>query len=89
MKLKFREIEPFVKHPNPAARVILVYGPDAGLIKERAEIMGKTIAPDLNDPFNRKLYLYIVWSNNRKELKKIKNRNSPVYLLDIVPDDSR
>lgn len=52
MKLSFREIEPFVKKPDPAARVILVYGPDAGLVCERAETMGKTVVSDLNDPFN-------------------------------------
>lgn len=52
MKLGFRDIEPFVKNPNPAARVILVYGPDQGLMKERAKTMGLTIVPDINDPFN-------------------------------------
>jgi DNA polymerase-3 subunit delta len=52
MKLAYRDIEPFVKAPNPAARVILVYGPDNGLMKERAQAMGKTIVKDLNDPFN-------------------------------------
>mgnify|MGYP004287228723 CR=1 FL=1 len=52
MKLSFRDIEPFVKAPNPAARVILVYGPDNGLVKERAATMGKTVIEDLNDPFN-------------------------------------
>ena len=52
MKLAFRDIEPFVKKPDPAARVILVYGPDHGLMKERAATMGKTIVPDINDPFN-------------------------------------
>ena len=52
MKLSFRDIEPFVKAPNPAARVILVYGPDNGLVKERAATMGKTVIDDLNDPFN-------------------------------------
>ncbi len=52
MKLSFRQIEPFVKSPDPKARVILVYGPDAGLMKERANIIGKTQVPDLSDPFN-------------------------------------
>lgn len=52
MKLSFRDIEPFVKNPNPAARVILVYGPDSGLMKERAKTMGQTIVADINDPFN-------------------------------------
>lgn len=52
MKLSYREIEPFVKKPNPSARVILVYGPDSGLVRERADVMGKSVVQDLNDPFN-------------------------------------
>ena len=52
MKIPFRDIEPFVKSPNPAIRAILVYGPDSGLMRERATIMAKTIVPDLTDPFN-------------------------------------
>lgn len=52
MKIGFRDIESFVKKPTPQARVILVYGPDYGLMRERASIMGRTIAPDLSDPFN-------------------------------------
>jgi len=52
MKLTFRQIEPFVKSPDPMVRVILVYGPDRGLMKERVATMGKTVVADLNDPFN-------------------------------------
>ncbi|NQZ14130.1 MAG: DNA polymerase III subunit delta [Alphaproteobacteria bacterium] len=52
MKLTWKQIEPFVKSPDPKARVVLVYGPDDGLMRERAKLIGKTIAPDLNDPFN-------------------------------------
>ncbi|MCB1720968.1 MAG: DNA polymerase III subunit delta [Alphaproteobacteria bacterium] len=52
MKLGFREIEPFVKAPNKAARVILIYGPDNGLMKERSAAIGKSVVADLNDPFN-------------------------------------
>lgn len=52
MKLAFRQIEPFVKKPDPAARVILVYGPDDGLMRERAKQMGMTVVSDYNDPFN-------------------------------------
>lgn len=52
MKLAWKDIEPFVKKPNPKARVILVYGPDAGLVRERAAAMGKSAVADLNDPFN-------------------------------------
>ena len=52
MKLQFRQIEAFVKAPDKAARVILVYGPDSGLVRERVAVIGKTIVEDLNDPFN-------------------------------------
>jgi len=52
MKLTFRQIDPFLKNPDPKMRAILVYGPDQGLVKERAEILGKKVVADLNDPFN-------------------------------------
>ncbi len=52
MKLQFRQIEAFVKAPDKKARVILVYGPDNGLVCERAAVIGKTVVEDLNDPFN-------------------------------------
>ena len=52
MKLTFKQIEPFVQNPDKAARVILVYGPDQGLMKERAKTICQTVISDLNDPFN-------------------------------------
>ena len=52
MKIQARQIETFVKNPDPKARVILIYGPDDGLVRERATIIGKKVVPDLNDAFN-------------------------------------
>ncbi len=52
MKLAWKEIEPFVKKPKPQARAVLVYGPDNGLVKERAAAIGLSAVSDLNDPFN-------------------------------------
>lgn len=52
MKLQTRQIAAFLKSPDKAARAILVYGPDAGLVRERAALLGKTIVADLSDPFN-------------------------------------
>ena len=52
MKLAWKEIESFVKAPNPKARAILVYGPDTGLVRERALAMAKTVVADPADPFN-------------------------------------
>lgn len=51
MKLAFRDIQPFLKKPNPNARVILVYGPDSGLVTARTTQLAKTQIPDLSDPF--------------------------------------
>jgi DNA polymerase III subunit delta len=52
MKLAWKDIEPFVKKPDPKARVVLIYGPDDGLMRERAGSIGKSVVPDLTDPFN-------------------------------------
>ncbi len=52
MKIQARNIDSFVKSPDPAARVILVYGPDDGLMRSRIKTLGKTMVEDLNDPFN-------------------------------------
>ena len=50
--MKWNQIEPFVKSPDPAARVVLVYGPDTGLMKERAKTISLSVVEDINDPFN-------------------------------------
>ena len=52
MKLGWKDIDAFVKKPNPKARAILVYGPDDGLVKERALTMARASVSDINDPFN-------------------------------------
>lgn len=52
MKLAPRQIDSFLKAPDPQVRAVLVYGPDQGLARERAAILGKKIVADLNDPFN-------------------------------------
>ena len=52
MKLQTRQIDGFLKSPPKDIRAILVYGPDSGLVRERAKILGLTQLSDLNDPFN-------------------------------------
>ena len=52
MKLTWKQIDPFLKSPDPKARVVLVYGPDDGLMRERSITIAKTVTPDLDDPFN-------------------------------------
>jgi DNA polymerase III subunit delta len=51
VKLPAGRVEGFLRHPDPDIRAVLLYGPDAGLVRERADLIGRTIAPDLHDPF--------------------------------------
>ena len=44
-------IASFLAKPDPAVRIILVYGPDAGLVRERVMHLAKLTVSDLNDPF--------------------------------------
>ena len=50
--LKGREIEAFLKKRDAGAKAILVYGPDEGLVRERADRLAMSVVPDLKDPFN-------------------------------------
>jgi DNA polymerase-3 subunit delta len=47
-----RDADRFVAQPPKGLRVALVFGPDAGLVQERAEKLLKTVTPDLTDAFN-------------------------------------
>lgn len=51
MKIETRSIAGFLKRPDAICRAVLLYGPDAGLIKERAETLARTVVEDLRDPF--------------------------------------
>ena len=51
MKIAPRTVEGFLRAPDPAVRVVLLYGPDAGLVRERAERLARAVVPDLKDPF--------------------------------------
>jgi len=50
--LKGRAIKAFLAKPDPAVAAVLVYGPDAGLVRERAGLLARRVVDDLNDPFN-------------------------------------
>lgn len=51
MKIPPRNAEAFVRSPDPSLRAVLVYGPDAGLVHERAQALVKAVAEDPADPF--------------------------------------
>ena len=52
MIVRSHEADRYAASPPKDLRVALVYGPDAGLVQERAEKLLKSVAPDLTDPFN-------------------------------------
>lgn len=49
--LKANEVDAFVARPNPERPIVLICGPDAGLVHERAEKIVKLSVDDPNDPF--------------------------------------
>ncbi len=51
MKIEPRQVEAFLKKPDPRIRGVVVYGNDDGLIAERAVALAKTVCEDLKDPF--------------------------------------
>jgi DNA polymerase III subunit delta len=49
--IKPSEADAFVARPDPTRPVVLVFGPDAGLVSERANALIKSAVDDPNDPF--------------------------------------
>src|ERR1043165_2832595 len=49
--LRGRDVDNFLKAPDPARPIILLYGPDAGLVRERAEALISSAVDDPSDPF--------------------------------------
>lgn len=51
MKVAPRDIERLLRTPPPGLRAALLYGPDGGLVRERARALVAAVAGDVNDPF--------------------------------------
>ena len=49
--IKASDIDRFIARPDPALPIVLVYGPDAGLVRERVDALVKASVDDPNDPF--------------------------------------
>lgn len=49
--LKAQDVDAFIARPDPARPIVLVFGPDAGLVRERAEKIVRASVDDLRDPF--------------------------------------
>jgi DNA polymerase-3 subunit delta len=50
--IKNQDVEKFLARPDPARPVVLVFGPDAGLVSERVNALVKASVDDVNDPFS-------------------------------------
>ncbi len=48
---KAHEVEAFIRRPAPEFRAMLIYGPDRGLVSERAAMLSRAFDVDLSDAF--------------------------------------
>lgn len=51
MKIAARDIEPLLQAPDARFRAALIYGPDAGLVRERAQRIKSRVLAESGDPF--------------------------------------
>jgi DNA polymerase-3 subunit delta len=49
--IKASDVDRFIAKPDPRQPIVLVYGPDAGLVRERVDALVKASVDDPNDPF--------------------------------------
>ncbi len=49
--IKAADVDRFIARPDPAQPIVLVYGPDAGLVRERVDALVKASVDDPADPF--------------------------------------
>ena len=49
--IKASDVDRFIAKPDPRTPIVLVYGPDAGLVRERVDALVKASVDDTNDPF--------------------------------------
>ncbi len=51
MKLEKQPLEKFLKEPAPNVAAVLIFGPDEGMVHERATLISRAILGDGDDPF--------------------------------------
>lgn len=51
MRVPPAQVAAFLRQPDEAIRAVLLYGPDSGLVRERADMIAKTVCAELSDPF--------------------------------------
>ncbi|NKD55589.1 MULTISPECIES: DNA polymerase III subunit delta [unclassified Haematospirillum] len=51
MKISAERADAFCQRPDSCVRIVLLYGPDEGLVRERAQTLVASVAGDPGDPF--------------------------------------
>ena len=51
-EIKAGQADQFVAKPDPRYRTFLLYGPDSGMVSERADLLARGFGVDLDDPFS-------------------------------------
>jgi len=51
VRVSATRVAAFLKQPPREIRAVLLYGPDAGLVRERADDLARSVCSDLHDPF--------------------------------------
>ncbi len=49
--IKASDVDRFIAMPDPSQPIVLVFGPDAGLVRERVDALVRASVDDPNDPF--------------------------------------
>ncbi len=49
--IKAADVDRFIARPDPGQPIVLVYGPDAGLVRERVDALVQASVDDVGDPF--------------------------------------
>lgn len=49
--IKAADVDRFIARPDPGQSIVLVFGPDAGLVRERVDALVRASVDDPNDPF--------------------------------------
>src|ERR1700743_715735 len=51
MKIQSHRADGFIAKPDSSVRAVLIYGPDAGLVRERLNALTRNITGSTDDPF--------------------------------------
>ena len=51
MKITGARIQSFLRQPGSEIAAVLLFGPDQGLVRERARALAMSVVEDLGDPF--------------------------------------